>query len=73
MKARHVLWDAASSGNSVRADTPEELKALYHYNVVILAERFGWTEEYISSLEIDLYEDILSITSLIDFKRSQKK
>lgn len=51
------------------ADTPERKEALHRYNIVLLAERFGWTAEYIDSLDLDLYQDIIAITRILDFKR----
>lgn len=66
MIARHALWSGLASGRGYSADTPEKRLALARWNLVIIAERFGWTLEYTASLPQDVLEDTIAILNVRD-------
>jgi len=71
MMVSHALWDALSSGHQVTPDTPDRRQALHRYNLAMFAERFGWTPDVVENLDTDVYNDLLLICSIIDYKRKK--
>lgn len=72
MREKHALWvAAANSSGGVTATTPAKREALHRYNVVAIAERFGWTPAEIAALPVDEYNDFLIICGIRDAKQKQ--
>ena len=68
MREKHALWTAAANGQNVTATTDAKREALERWNIVMLAERFGWTPQEVRALPIDLLNDIYTIMALQDAK-----
>lgn len=71
MKEKHALWvSAVNSHGAITATTPAKREALHRYNIVALAERFGWTPKEIGEMPVDLLNDVIVICGLRDAKSS---
>lgn len=70
MKEKHALWVAATNtGGSFALTTPAKREALDRYNLVTLAERFGWTPQEVAQIPADVLHDMLTIVGIRDAKQ----